>query len=225
MADGKRRFKDEIYGHFARLGKAVSSPRRIELLDVLAQGPRTVEALANEVGQGVASTSHHLQSLKAARLVHAERRGTFRAYHLAGDEVASFVLGLRRLAESHLAEVEQVTRDFHADRQELERVEVDALLERARAGQVLVLDVRPRCEYAAGHLPGALNVPIDELEGRLAKLPDDRKVVAYCRGPYCVMAFEAVELLSARGFDAAHCPGGVVELRERGVTLGIEGPP
>lgn len=219
MSAASRHLKDEVYGHIARLGKAVASPRRLELLELLAQGPLTVEALAAEVGQSVASTSHHLQSLKAARLVRGQRRGTFIRYELAGTDVADFVLGLRRLAEGRLAEVEQVTRDFHLSHAQLERIEAETLLERARSREVLVLDVRPRSEYVAGHFPGALSVPIDELEERLAELPRDRKLVAYCRGPYCVMALEAVERLTALGFDAAHLREGVVELRDGGIRL------
>src|SRR3990172_5115672 len=195
-----RRFKDSIYEQFARLGKAVSAPRRLELLDLLCQGPRTVEALADEAAISVANASQHLQILRAARLVEAEKKGLYVEYRLTDDEVCRFFHSLRRLAETRLAEVEQVTRAYLEERGAMEAVQSTELLRRVRDGEVTLLDVRPSEEYRAGHIPGALSVPLPELKKRLAELPKNREVVAYCRGPYCVMAIEAAELLPKNGF-------------------------
>jgi rhodanese-related sulfurtransferase/DNA-binding transcriptional ArsR family regulator len=211
-----RRFKDAIYEQFARIGKAVSAPKRLELLDLLSQGPRTVESLAEQAGVSVANASQHLQILRAARLVEAEKRGLFVECRLANDEVGGFYRSLRTLAEARLAEVEQVTRAWLEERGAMEAVHGDELLRRVRGGEVTVLDVRPPEEYRAGHIPGALSVPLPELKKRLAELPRNREIVAYCRGPYCVMALEAVELLRKRGFDAHRIEQGVADWRARG---------
>jgi rhodanese-related sulfurtransferase len=213
MAQTSRRFKDAIYEQFARIGSAVGSPRRLELLDLLCQGPRTVEALARQAGQSLANTSHHLQVLRAARLVEAEKEGLFVTYRLAGEEVCTFFQALRGLAESRLAEIERITRTFLEERGALEPVARDLLLERVRGGEVTVLDVRPREEFEAGHIPGAMSVPLEELERRLSELPQEREIVAYCRGPYCVMSIEAVALLKERGFTAVRMEDGVLEWR------------
>jgi rhodanese-related sulfurtransferase len=220
MATLHRRFKDSIYEQFARLGKALSAPKRLELLDLLCQGPRTVEALAEQAAISVANTSQHLQVLRAARLVETEKKGLYVEYRLAGDEVCSFFLALRGLAESRLAEVEQVAREYFEARGAMEVVETEELLRRVRSGEVTVLDVRPPEEYRAGHIPGAFSIPVGELKARLKELPKDREVVAYCRGPYCVMAVEAVELLRKKGFKAHRMEQGVVDWRARG--WGIE---
>ena len=214
-----REYKDSIYEQLGRIGRAVSSPRRLELLDLLAQGPRTVEVLAREAGLGVANTSQHLGALRAAELVTAERQGTFVTYRLASVEVADFFRALRQLAESRLAEIERLTRDFLEARGVLEPVDRETLLGRVRRGEVTVLDVRPSEEYAAGHIPGALSVPLADLEQRLAELPRDREVVAYCRGPYCVLAVEAVRLLRAHGFRAVRLEDGVPDWRARGFDV------
>ncbi|MDH4230390.1 MAG: metalloregulator ArsR/SmtB family transcription factor, partial [Nitrospirota bacterium] len=185
-----RHFKDAIYEQFARLGKAVSSPRRLELLDLLCQGPRTVEVLAGEAGLSVANTSQHLQLLRASRLVETEKRGQYVTYRVADAAVCDLFFAMRNLAGRRLAEVEWITSDFLAGRQadleDLEPVDREALIARVREGSVTVLDVRPVEEYTAGHIRGALSVPLDELEARLAELPRTREIVAYCRGPYCV---------------------------------------
>jgi rhodanese-related sulfurtransferase len=215
-----RRFKDAVYEQFARVGKAVASPRRLELLDLLCQGPRTVEELARQAGQSLPNTSHHLQVLRAARLVEAEREGLFVTYRLADERVCSFFGALRGLAESRLAEVEQVRREFLESRGAMEPIERVELLNRVSRGEVTVLDVRPREEYAAGHLPGAVSVPLEELGGYLDQLPRDREVVAYCRGPYCVLALDAVDLLSHHGFVAKRLEDGVADWQAAG--LGIE---
>ncbi|MBX3234272.1 MAG: metalloregulator ArsR/SmtB family transcription factor [Labilithrix sp.] len=220
----ERRFKDAIYEQFARIGKAISAPKRLELLDVLSQGPRTVEALAAQASISVANASQHLQVLRAARLVDAEKKGLYVEYRLAGDEVGRFFLALRGLAETRLAEVEHVTRAFFDRRGALEAVDGDELLRRVKAGAVTVLDVRPAEEYRAGHLPGALSIPVAELKSRLKELPKNRTIVAYCRGPYCVMAVEAVELLRKRGFKAHRMELGVVDWRARGGRVVVAAP-
>jgi rhodanese-related sulfurtransferase len=216
MGKANRQFKDSIYEHFARVGKAVSAPKRLELLDLLCQSPRTVEALAHEAGLSVANASQHLQVLRAARLVEAEKHGIYVEYRVTDDQVCRFFHCLRELAEARLAEIEQVTRAYLSERGAMEPVQSDELLRRVRDGEVTVLDVRPAEEYRAGHIPGALSVPVSELKKRLAELPKGREVVAYCRGPYCVMAIEAVELLRKKGFKAHRLEQGVVDWRARG---------
>ena len=209
-------FKTAIYEQIARIGKATASPGRLELLDLLSQGPRTVEALAAQIRHSVANTSHHLQVLRRARLVDAEKAGLHVTYRLAGPQVATFFLQLRRLAESRLAEIEQVSRQYLEGRGALEAVGDGELLRRVRAGDVIVIDVRPREEYAAGHIPGALSLPLADLKKRLGDLPKGRDIVAYCRGPYCVMALDAVDLLRRSGFRAHRMEHGVMEWRARG---------
>lgn len=216
MTTPQRRFKDAIYEQFARLGKAIAAPKRLELLDLLCQGPRTVEALADQAALSVANASQHLQVLRAARLVDAEKKGLYVEYRLADDEVCRFFVALRSLAEARLAEVDQVTREYFEARGEMEGVEGDELLRRVKSGEVTVLDVRPVEEYRAGHIPGALSIPVGELKARLKELPKQREVVAYCRGPYCVMAIEAVELLRKKGYRAQRMEQGVVDWRARG---------
>ncbi len=216
MTMPSRQFKDAVYEQFARIGKAVSAPRRLELLDLLCQGPRTVESLAGQVAMSIANTSQHLQVLRAARLVDAEKRGLHVEYRLADDEVCQFFHGLRRVAESRLAEIERVTRAYHEQRGALEPVDREELLRRVRHDDVTLLDVRPSEEFHAGHIPGALSVPLPELKKRLTKLPKTREIVAYCRGPYCVMAMDAVDLLRKKGFRATRLDDGVVEWRARG---------
>ena len=216
MPSPHRRFKDAIYEQLARLGKATAAPKRLELLDLLCQGPRTVEALAGQAAISVANASQHLQVLRMARLVDAEKKGLHVEYRIADAEVRRFFLSLRTLAEARLAEVEQVTRQYLEARGAMEAVASEELLRRVRSGEVTVLDVRPAQEYQAAHLPGALSIPVGQLEARLAELPRDREVVAYCRGPYCVMAIEAVELLRRKGFRAHRMEQGVVDWQARG---------
>ncbi len=214
-----RQFKDTIYEQIARIGKSLASGPRLEILDILCQGPRAVAPLAKQVGQPVANTSHHLQVLRRARLVEAEKRGVQVTYRLADEEVCAVFRALRGLAESRLLEIEQVTREFLETRGSMEPVEREALVERVRSDAVTVLDVRPVEEYDAGHIPGAVSVPLGDLERRLDELPRDREVVAYCRGPYCVMAVEAVEALRARGFSAIRMEEGVPDWRSRGLPV------
>ncbi|MBP1598522.1 MAG: Transcriptional regulator, ArsR family [Acidobacteria bacterium] len=219
MANPSRRFKTAIFEQFARIGKAISNPSRLELLDLLCQGPRTVEVLAKEASLGLANTSQHLKALKAARLVETEKSGLFVTYRLADEQVCQFFRSLRNLAETRLTEVREITREFLANRQGLEPVDRDVLLTKVREGAVTVLDVRPAEEYRAGHIPGALSIPLKELERRLSDLPRDREVVAYCRGPYCVLAVEAVEILRSRGFSAFRLEENVQDWREEGLPV------
>ena len=212
-------YSDALYGEFARIGKATSSPRRLMMLEVLSQGPRTVETLSKETGQSVANTSQHLQKLRGARLVEAERDGLHVVYRIAGDDVNSFLKMLRSLANARLAEVEQVRRQYMGSRASMEQVDESALIQRVRDGEVTVLDVRPREEFEAGHVPGAVSIPLRELEERLGSLEHGRDVVAYCRGPYCVLAVEAIETLRAHGFTAFPLEDGVDELSGKGFVL------
>jgi rhodanese-related sulfurtransferase/DNA-binding MarR family transcriptional regulator len=214
-----RRFKTAIYEQFARIGKAIANPSRLELLDLLCQGPRTVEALAKEAGLGLANTSQHLKALRQARLVEAEKAGLYVTYSLADEQVCQFFRSLRSLAETRLAEIREITREFLADRKGLEPVDREALLNKVRDGAVIVLDVRPAEEYRAGHIPGALSIPLKELERRLSDLPRERDIVAYCRGPYCVLAVEAVEMLRARGFSAFRLEQSVQDWRAEGLPV------
>jgi len=219
MPTTSRRFKDSIYEQLGRIGKALASPRRLELLDLLCQGPRTVEALAREAGQSLANTSQHLQVLRAARLVEAEKSGLFVTYRLADEKVGHFYGELRVLAESRLHEIQAVTRQFFEGRAGMEPLDRELLSARVRDGEVTLLDVRPREEYEAGHIPGDFSVPLSELEARLAELPRDREVVAYCRGPYCVLALKAVEVLRAEGFHATRMEDGIPDHRARCLQL------
>jgi rhodanese-related sulfurtransferase len=216
-----RRFRDAIYEQLARIGKATSSPIRLELLDLLSQSPRTVESLVAETGQTVANVSQHLQVLRAARLVESEKEGQYVTYRLAGDEVAGFLLAVKALGRARLTEIDHVTRAFLEERGALEPVDRDALVKKVRRGEVTVLDVRPVEEYRAGHIPGAISVPPTELARRLAKLPKSREIVAYCRGPYCVYAVDAVKTLRARGFKAVRLEEGVQEWRARGLPVEV----
>jgi rhodanese-related sulfurtransferase len=219
MKNPNRAFKDAIYEQFARIGKAVSSPKRLELLDLLCQGPRTVEVLAKESGLTVANASQHLQVLRTARLVEAEKEGLFVIYRLADQTVCEFFRTMRFLAESRLAEVEQIKRRFLEGREGMEPVDRKALLERVREGAVTVLDVRPVEEYNAAHIPGAISIPLKELQLRLLDLPRDQEIVAYCRGPYCVLSIQAVEMLRSRGFQAVRLEEGIQDLRAMGFPI------
>jgi rhodanese-related sulfurtransferase/DNA-binding transcriptional ArsR family regulator len=208
--------KSAVYEQIARVGRAAASPNRLELLDLLSQGPRTVEALARETGQSAATTSHHLQVLRRARLVEAEKAGLYVTYRLADPNVGEFLLGLRRLAETRLAEIQHVTRQYLDRRGALEPVDHDELARRVRVGDVTLIDVRPREEYLAAHILGALSLPLADLGKRLGELRKRRDVVAYCRGPYCVMALDAVDLLRRKGFRAQRLKLGVADWRARG---------
>ena len=208
--------KQALLAEFAAVARALGHPHRLEILEHLAQGERGVEALAERVGLSVANASQHLQHLRRAGLVLARRHGKFVLYRLADDEVPALVAHLRQVAERNLAAVDRIVRGYFTDRDGLEPVSPDELLGRLREGLVSVLDVRPADEFAAGHLPGAVNVPLDELEARLADLDPTREIVAYCRGPYCVLSYEAIATLRARGFRARRLEDGLPEWRTAG---------
>lgn len=219
----KRKFKDLLYDQFARVGKALASRRRLELLDILAQGERPVEALAEETGMTVANASQHLQVLRRARLVETRQEGTHVFYRLADERVFVLWQALRDVGQAHLAEVDLIARDYLGDRSGLEPVRMHELLERLRAEDVVVLDVRPQEEYASGHIAGARSVPFDELEARLAEIPEGAEVVAYCRGPYCVYADEAVERLRRHGRSARRLDLGFPDWRAAGLPVDAGG--
>jgi rhodanese-related sulfurtransferase len=204
--------KAELFEQLARIGKALGNGKRLELVDLLAQGPRSVADLAVTAGLGVTTTSAHLQTLKQAGLVAATRQGTTIRYRLADTDVAALYTQLRSVAAAHLPDVDAARRNYLGD-DDTEQIDRSELLRRARAGTVVVLDVRPALEYAAGHIPGAVSIPIDELPARLAELPADAEVVAYCRGPYCVFAHEAVRLLTTHGRRAVRLADGLLDWR------------
>src|SRR5262245_26123075 len=212
--------KVRLFDGFAVVGKALSSGRRLELLDVLAQGPRSVEPLAAEIGQSVANTSSHLQVLLRAGLVSTERDGNRVVYRLAGEEVEVLWAALRATSESHAAALDRLAADYLGDRSELQTVTRAELAERLRhEPRPVVLDVRPAAEFLAGHLPGAVSVPPDELAGRVQRLPKDSDVVAYCRGPYCIYADAAVRALRRRGLRAVRLEDGFPEWRRAGLPV------
>jgi len=214
--------KKQLYRLFARVSAAMANPHRLELLDLLVQAPRTVEELARETGLSVANTSQHLQRLKQARLVVDQREGVRVRHYLADPAVARLWLELRAVAQRQLAEVEKVLDTYRQRQHEFEKISAEELRARLLRGDVVLLDVRPLVEYKAGHLPGAVSIPLDELERRLSELPAERTVVAYCRGPYCVYADEALELLAARGWKVARLEEGVAEWQQAGLSLEVE---
>jgi rhodanese-related sulfurtransferase/predicted transcriptional regulator len=217
---GNRETKTALFDEFARAAKALGSGRRIELVDVLANGERTVEALAGEVGLSVANTSQHLQVLRQAGLVTGRREGTSIHYRLAAPEVFELWQALRTLAASRLAEVDRLAAAYLGARDQLEPVTREELARRLQDGDPLViLDVRPVAEHAAGHLPGAVSIPVDELRRRLAELPGDREIVAYCRGPYCAFAHDAVAVLREAGFEARRLEDGMPEWQAAGLAV------
>ena len=216
-----RRFKDNIYEQFSRIGKAVSSPKRLELLDLICQGPRTVEALAKESSLTIANTSRHLNILRGASLIEGRKDGLYVVYQIADLAVCEFFRSMRILAEKRLADIGQITRRFLDGREALEAVDRDDLIERVRCKSVTVIDVRPVEEYQAGHIPGAISVPLKELESRLAEFSKDKEIVAYCRGPYCVLAIQAIEALHAKGYRAVRLDDGVQDWRARGLGIAI----
>jgi rhodanese-related sulfurtransferase/DNA-binding transcriptional ArsR family regulator len=218
-AAAHREFKDRLFGQFARVGKALASPKRLEIVDLLAQGERTVEEIARETAMSVASASQHLQVLKAARMVEARREGLYIHYRLADEDVFRTWQAVRALAESRLAELEGVVEAYLQDREELEAVDAAELMERLSDGNVVVLDVRPEEEYRAGHIPGALSVPVDALEAALQTLPRDQEMVAYCRGPYCVFSDEAVAFLRSHGYRARRLRQGLPDWRAAGMPV------
>lgn len=215
----RQNLKQQIYSQVARIGKVVGHGHRLELLEYLAQGERTVEALAKLTGLSVANTSQHLRVMRQSGLVQARKDGLYVYYSLADDEIVRLLSSMRKLAETHLADVDRLVRSYLTVKDELEPIPRRELLERARKGIVTVLDVRPPEEYASGHVPGAVNVPLKELAKRLEELPQGQEIVAYCRGPHCVLAFEAVARLRERGYRARRLEDGFPEWREAGLPV------
>jgi rhodanese-related sulfurtransferase/biotin operon repressor len=203
--------KKRLYEHFARVAKAMASPNRLELMEALAQGERSVEALAIVTGMSVANTSHHLQTLRDAGLAVSRKEGLQVIYALGDDQIPAVLAGIRHVAERRSAEVERIVRENFDRRDEMTPVKREELLKMVRAGKALVIDVRPEQEYRAGHIAGALNVPVERLPRLLAKLPKQQEIVAYCRGPYCMFALEAVEHLRKKGFHARRLEEGYPE--------------
>jgi ArsR family transcriptional regulator len=215
--------KQALFAQFAAIAKALGHGHRLELLEQLAQGERTVEILAQRTGLSVANASQHLQHLRRAGLVANRRDGKFIYYRLADDAVLELLAALRRIAEQNLAEVERVVRSYFEQRDSLEPVSRTELVQRSRAGTVTILDVRPEDEFALGHLPGAVNIPLGELEARLGEIDPKHEIVAYCRGPYCVLSYEAVAALRARGFNAHRLQDGLPEWRAAGLPVVTSG--
>jgi rhodanese-related sulfurtransferase len=219
MATGHRDFKNRLYGQLARIGKALSNPYRLEMLELLAQGERTVESLAAEMEQSLANTSQHLQALKQAALVDSRKHGLFVHYRLADPDVFELSRVIRSVAERRLADFERLVRDHFRDRDDAEPVGMNDLLKLARSKRVVIVDTRPAGEYAAGHIAGAISVPVDDLQRHLKKLTKSQEYVAYCRGPYCVYADRAVEILRANGRRARRLVGGFPEWRSAGLPV------
>ena len=211
--------KREVFAQLARIGTALSSEVRLEFLELLAQGERSVDGLSSLTGTAVANTSQHLQKLRQAGLILGRKQGQFVFYRLASDRIVALLAALAEIGEAHDAEVERIVRLYYFSRDDFEPVPARDLLDRARRGLVTVLDVRPPEEFARGHVPGALNIPIEQLEKRMRELPKRREVVAYCRGPFCLMSYEAVELLRKKGLKARRLENGMPEWRIAGLPV------
>jgi rhodanese-related sulfurtransferase len=211
--------KQAVYEQLARIGKALSSPARLEILELLAQAERSVDVLARLTSLTVANTSQHLQQLRQAGLVASRREGQYIFYRLAGDEVVSLLGTLSQVGKTYVAEVDRLVRQYFTAQDELEPVPAKEVLDSARKGLVTVVDVRPVEEYAAGHIPGAINIPLPDLQKRLRELPKRKEIVAYCRGPYCLMSFNAVRTLRSKGFKARRLEAGMPEWRSAGLPV------
>jgi rhodanese-related sulfurtransferase/DNA-binding transcriptional ArsR family regulator len=220
-----RATKTALNEQFARIGKALASPRRIELLDLLAQGEHSVETLAAETDMSVTLTSSHLQALRRARLVDTRRDGARIFYRLAGDDVYELLTALRTVAHDRLAEVERVVQDYFGAPDALEPIGRDELVRRATIGDVVLLDLRPRDEYEAAHIPGAISIPLDDLESHLTLLPTETEIVAYCRGPYCVIAPRGIALLRRHGYRVRRLEDGVGDWRLAGLPVAVGAEP
>ena len=214
-----RDFKDRLYGQLARLGKALASPHRLEMLELLAQGERTVDSLATEIGLSLANASQHLKALKQAALVESRKDGLFVFYRLADPNVFELSKVIRSVAERRLAELDRLVHEHFGNRADAEPVPMAELLKRARSKQVVILDTRPATEYRAGHIPGAVSIPVDDLQRRLKELAKGKDYVAYCRGPYCIYADRAVEILRASGRRARRLVEGFPEWRSAGFPV------
>ena len=211
--------KREVFEQLARIGSALSSGVRLELLELLAQGERSVDQLAALTGATVANASQHLQKLKQAGLIVARKQGQFVFYRIAGDEVIGMLSAMSKVGEAHVAEIERIVRMYFFSKDDFEPIPPAELLDRARRGLVTVLDVRPPEEFASGHVPGALNIPVEQLARKLRDLPKGKEVIAYCRGPFCLMSFEAVQLLRKRGIKARRLQDGMPEWRTAGLPV------
>ncbi|MFD1852139.1 ArsR/SmtB family transcription factor [Oceanobacillus bengalensis] len=198
----ERNLKDLLYQEFARIGKSLSSPKRLEILDVLSQGPKSVEALSKATTMSIANVSQHLQTLSNSRLVKFQKKGNYVIYELADDAISDFIISLHNLSEKQFVEVQQIKQEFLNANIGMDGVSLTELSDRMEKGEVLLLDVRPKEEYENAHIPGAVSIPIEELRDKLSSLSTNRDVVAYCRGPYCLMSVEAVELLRSKGINA-----------------------
>jgi rhodanese-related sulfurtransferase/DNA-binding transcriptional ArsR family regulator len=217
----KREFKDQLFEQFARIGKSLANGRRLEILELLAQGPRTVEELAHETGLSVANASQHLQVLRRCNLVSVKRNGLYAHYKLTSDDVLQLCISLRRLGEKHLSDVQRLVENYLSSRQNLEPISCEDLIRGLKEKNVFVLDVRPRKEYEAGHIAGARSIPLAELKARLKEIPRKRDIVAYCRGPYCVFADEAVSVLASRGYRAVRLREGFPEWKSQRLAVEV----
>jgi rhodanese-related sulfurtransferase/DNA-binding HxlR family transcriptional regulator len=220
---GDRAAKEALFDAFGAVAKALASGRRAEIVDVLAQGPRSVEEIAHEIDQSVANTSHHLRLLASTGLLRTTKDGTRVIYRLAGPSVLAMWRSLREVAVEHVGELENLARDYLGDRDGLEPIPREELKRRMKTGDVVVIDVRPEAEFAAGHVAGARSIPVAELVKRLKEIPKSKEIVAYCRGPYCVFADDAVRLLRRKGYRAARLQDGFPEWKDAGLPVAIEG--
>lgn len=217
----KREFKDKVFGELAKVSNALANPKRLEIIDLLAQGERTVEKISNETGMSIANASQHLQVLKAGNLVEIKRKGNFIIYRLANDKVLLIWQLLRELGTERIAEIEKVVNDFRAKRKGLESVTIKELLEKINRQNVVVIDVRPAEEYESGHISKAISIPIDQLTKKLKDLPKNKEIIAYCRGPFCVFADEAIEILSKKKFKAKRLEEGFPDWKLKGLPVEI----
>jgi rhodanese-related sulfurtransferase/DNA-binding transcriptional ArsR family regulator len=220
-AAAKREFKDQLFEQFARIGKSLSNGRRLEILELLAQGPHTVEELSRETGLSFANTSQHLQVLRRSNLVAVRRKGLYAKYSLAGDDVLRLYIAIRRLGEKHLSDVRQLVETYLSSRARLEPISCRELMRTLKEKNVFMMDVRPRGEYETGHIAGARCIPLAELKARLKEIPRKREIVAYCRGPYCVFADEAVSFLVSRGYRAVRLREGFPEWRNQRLAVEV----
>lgn len=219
MTVSSRSPKRDLFAQLARIGTALSSGIRLEFLEMLSQGERSVDDLATLTGTAIANTSQHLQKLRQAGLIVGRKQGQFVFYRIASDKVTGLLAALAGVGKAHDAEIERIVRLYFFSKDDFEPVPATELLDRARRGLVTVLDVRPPEEFAAGHVPGAINIPIHELEKRLRELPKRKEIIAYCRGPFCLMSYDAVQLLRKRGIKARRLQDGMPEWRTAGLPV------
>lgn len=216
-----RDFKDRLYGQYSVIGKAIANPRRLEIIELLAQSERTVESLAEETDTSLANVSQHLQGMRQAHLLESRKQGLNVFYRLANPNVFALSTAIRKVAEQQLAELDRLVRDHFSDRTDSEPVPMADLLKLSRSGKAIILDTRPANEYLAGHIAGAISVPVEEIRQHLKKLPKDKEYVAYCRGPYCIYADQAIEMLRANGRKAKRLEEGFPEWRAAGLPVAI----